>query len=235
MENNNFYSSQQELDLQTGLNAYVSKIFGTMFLGLLITAFSAVFTATSETMFNLLYGSSFVFILIIAELVLVMVLSARITKISHAAALAMYYIYAVINGITLSSIFFVYDMGTVYTAFFTAAISFGVMAVYGITTKKDLTKIGSMLIMLLVGIVIASLINIFIGSESFELIISFVAVAVFVGLVAFDTQKLKSYYYSSVGDPQLQRKIGIIGALSLYLDFINIFLYLLRIFGNKRN
>ncbi len=235
MENNNFYSSQQELELQEGVTSYVSKVFGTMFLGLLITALSALFTATSETMIRLLYGGPLVFVLAIAELVLVVALSARITKISHASALIMYYAYAILNGITLSSIFFVYDIGTVYTAFFTTAISFGVMAIYGIKTKKDLTKIGSMLIMLLVGIVIASLINIFIGSESFDLVISFIAVAVFVGLVAFDTQKLKSYYYSSLNDPQMQRKIGIMGALSLYLDFINIFLYLLRIFGNRRN
>ena len=109
------------------------------------------------------------------------------------------------------------------------------MAIYGIATKKDLTKIGSMLIMLLVGLVVASLINMFVGSESFDLIISFIGVAVFVGLVAFDTQKLKSYYYSSLNDPQFQRKIGIMGALSLYLDFINIFLYLLRIFGSRRD
>ena len=235
MENNNIYSSQQQLDLQAGVSSYISKIFGTMFLGLLITAISALFTATSETMINLLYASSMVFVFIIAELVLVLVLSARITKIKYSTALIMYYAYAILNGITLSSIFFVYDMGVVYTAFLTTAISFGIMAIYGITTKKDLTKIGSLLVMLLIGVVVASLINIFVGSESFDLVISFIAVAVFVGLVAFDTQKLKSYYFASLNDPQLQRKIGIMGALSLYLDFINIFLYLLRIFGNRRN
>ncbi len=235
MENNNIYSSQQQLDLQSGVNSYISKVFGTMFLGLLITAIAALFTVTSQTMLGLLYGSSMVFVFAIAELVLVIVLSARITKIKYFTALIMYYAYAILNGITLSSIFFVYDMGVVYTAFLTASISFGIMAIYGSTTKKDLTKIGSMLVMLLVGILVASLINIFVGSEIFDLVISFIAVAVFVGLVAFDTQKLKSYYFASLNDYQLQRKIGIMGALSLYLDFINIFLYLLRIFGNRRN
>ena len=109
------------------------------------------------------------------------------------------------------------------------------MAIYGMVTKKDLTRVGSVMLMLLIGVIVASLINMFVRSQGFDLLISFVAVALFVGLVAFDTQKLKSYYYMSANDHQLQRKIGIIGALSLYLDFINIFLYLLRIFGNRRD
>jgi len=176
-----------------------------------------------------------VYLFIIAELVIVFSLSARINKISHGTALVMFYAYSIINGITLSSIFVVYDLGVIYTAFFTTAISFGIMSVYGMTTKKDLTKIGNVLMMLLIGVIVASLINLFLRNDSFDLIISFVAVAIFVGLVAFDTQKLKSYYFATTGDYQMQKKIGIIGALSLYLDFINIFLYLLRIFGNRRD
>lgn len=233
--NNNIYSSQQEMDMQAGLNAYISKVFGTMFFGLLVTAVAAIFTATSETMIRLLYGTPAVYLFIIAELIIVIALSARINKISYATAQVMYYAYAVVNGITLSSVFLAYDLGTVYSAFFTAAISFGVMAIYGMVTKKDLTRIGSIFMMLLIGVIVASVINVFIGSESFDLIISFVAVALFVGLVAYDTQKLKSYYYMSVNDFQMQRKTGIMGALSLYLDFINIFLYLLRIFGSRRD
>ena len=235
MQNNNVFSSQQEMDMQSGLNAYISKVFGTMFLGLLVTAIAAVFVVSSETLLKLFYGTPLIWLSIIAELVLVFALSARINKISHTTALIMYYVYAVVNGITLSSVFFVYGLGTIYTAFFTTAISFGVMAIYGMVTKKDLTRVGSILMMLLIGVIIASVINIFIGSEGFELIISFVAVALFVGLVAYDTQKLKSYYYMSVNDYQMQRKIGVMGALSLYLDFINIFLYLLRIFANRRD
>ena len=229
------YSSQGQLDMQVGLNSYISKIYGTMFFGLLITAVAALFTATSETMLNLLYSGPGVYLFIIAELVIVFSLSARINKISHGTALVMFYAYSIINGITLSSIFVVYDLGVIYTAFFTTAISFGIMSVYGMTTKKDLTKIGNVLMMLLIGVIVASLINLFLRNDSFDLIISFVAVAIFVGLVAFDTQKLKSYYFATTGDYQMQKKIGIIGALSLYLDFINIFLYLLRIFGNRRD
>lgn len=231
---NEFYSSQGQLDMQAGLNSYISKIFGTMFLGLLVTAAAALFTATSRTMINLLYGTPLVYALIIAELVIVFSLSARIHKISHIAAHIMFYVYSIVNGITLSSVFLAYDLGVIYTAFLTTAISFGIMSIYGIVTKKDLTKIGNILMMLLLGVVVASLINLFLNNSQFELIISFVAVAIFVGLVAYDTQKLKSFYYSTANDYQMQRKIGIIGALSLYLDFINIFLYLLRIFGNGR-
>ena len=231
---NNTFSSQQQLEMQAGVNAYISKIFGTMFFGLLITAIAAFFSATNETMINLLWENSLVYAFIIAELVIVFVLSFAITKLSYAVAQIMFYVYAIINGVTLSSIFWAYDIGTVYTAFLTTSISFGIMAIYGMVTKKDLTKIGSMLIMLLFGIVIASLINLFIGSSSFDLIISFISVGVFVGLVAYDTQKLKSYYYMSMNDHQMQKKIGIMGALSLYLDFINIFLSILRILGNKR-
>lgn len=231
----NFSSSQQQLDMEKGLNTYISKIFGTMFLGLLVTALAALFTVSSPAMFNLIYGSPFMFVLIIAELVIVFSLSARVTRMSYSSALLMFYAYAVINGITLASVFVVYELGTIYTAFFTAAISFGVMAIYGMVTKKDLTRVGCVMLMLLIGVIVASLINMFVRSQGFDLLISFVAVALFVGLVAFDTQKLKSYYYMSANDHQLQRKIGIIGALSLYLDFINIFLYLLRIFGNRRD
>lgn len=232
----NYSSSQQQFEQQEGLNAYISNVFVKMFLGLLVTAAAAIFTAASQTMLNLVYGSPvMMFVLIIAELVIVFSLSARINKISYTSAKVMFYTYAVINGITLSSIFLVYNLGTVYTAFITASLSFGIMAIYGMVTKKDLTRIGNVMMMLLIGVIVASFINIFLKSSGFDLLISFIAVILFVGLVAFDTQKIKSYYYASSGDFQMQKKIGIIGALSLYLDFINIFLYILRIFANKKD
>ena len=232
---NDAYSTESNMHSKAGLNAYISKVFGTMFLGLLVTAFAALFTATNDTMMELFYGNNLVFVLLIAELVIVFALSMRVGKMGYGATQAMFYLYSVINGITLASIFYVYELGTIYVSFFTAAISFGVMAIYGMVTNKDLTKIGNMLMMALIGVLVAMLINLFVGSETFDIVISFVAVAVFVGLVAYDTQKLKSYYYSSAGDYQMQRKIAIMGALSLYLDFINIFLQLLRIFGSNRD
>lgn len=231
----NYSSSQRQSDMQAGLNTYISKIFGTMFLGLLVTALAALFTVTNEVMYTLVFGTPFMFVMIIAELVIVFVLSARVTKMSYMSAQILFYAYAIINGITLSSIFVVYNIGTVYTAFLTTAAAFGIMALYGMVTKKDLTKIGNILLMALIGVIISSVINMFIGSQGFDLLISFVAVGLFSGLVAYDTQRLKGYYYASANDYQMQRKAGIIGALSLYLDFINIFLYILRIFGNKRD
>ncbi|MBR0278200.1 MAG: Bax inhibitor-1/YccA family protein [Clostridia bacterium] len=230
----NFSSSQQQLDTEAGLNSYVSKIFARMFLGLLVTAFAALITATNETILTFLYTTPIMFVFIIAELIIVFSLSARVTKISFGTAKILFYLYALINGVTLSSIFLVYNLGTISTAFFTSAMAFGVMAVYGMVTKKDLTKIGSIFLMFLIGIIIASIINMFLKSSGLELIISFIAVGIFTGLVAFDTQKLKSFYYSSIGNSEYQNKIGVIGALSLYLDFINIFLYVLRIFNNKK-
>lgn len=235
MYNNDAYSSQDNVSMQAGLNAYIAKVFGTMFLGLLVTAIAAIFTATNKTMMEVIFGSNLFFVFIIAELGLVIALSAGIAKMSYAVTQLMFYLYAVVNGITLASIFYVYELGTIGLAFFTAAISFGVMAVYGAVTKKDLTKIGSFLLMGLIGIIVASIINIFVRSSQFDLLISFAAVAIFVGLVAFDTQKIKSYYYMSSGDYQMRRKIAIMGSLSLYLDFINIFLYLLRIFASKKD
>ncbi len=231
----NFSSSQQQMESREGLNSYISRVFGKMFLGLLVTAAAAFLPLTNETLFTLVFGSPLMFVLIIAELVIVFSLSARITKMKYSTAQIMFYAYAVINGLTLSSIFVVYNIGTVYAAFTATAVSFGAMAIYGITTKKDLTRIGNILIMALIGVIVSSLINMFVRSSQFDLLISFVAVALFAGLVAFDTQKLKSYYYASEGDPHLRSKVSIIGALSLYLDFINIFLYVLRIFGNKRD
>lgn len=235
MYNNDAYSSQGSTGMQTELNTYIAKVFGTMFLGLLVTAVAAIFTATNESMMEIIFGGNLFFVFIIAELGLVIALTAGIRKMSHTVMQVMFYLYAIVNGVTLASVFYVYELGTIGLAFFTTAISFGVMAVYGAVTKKDLTKIGNMLFMGLIGLIVASLINLFMGNETFDLLISFAAVAIFVGLVAYDTQKLKSYYYMSSGDYQMQRKIAIMGALSLYLDFINIFLYLLRIFASKKD
>lgn len=235
MYNNDAYSSQGNASMQAGLSTYIAKVFGTMFLGLLVTAVAAIFTATNESMMEFVFGSNLFFVFIIAELGLVIALSAGIRKMSYGVTQLMFYLYAIVNGVTLASVFYVYELGTIGLAFFTAAISFGVMAVYGAITKKDLTKIGNMLFMALIGIIVASIINLFMGNETFDLLISFAAVAIFVGLVAYDTQKLKSYYYMSSGDYQMQRKIAVMGALSLYLDFINIFLYLLRIFASKKD
>ena len=147
----------------------------------------------------------------------------------------MFITYSFLNGITLSFIFLVYDIGSIGTEFTVNAATFGVMALYGYITKSDLTSFGSLARMLLIGGLIVMLVNLFLGSSSIDYFISVVLLFVFVGLVAYDTQKLKSFFYLTQNDTELQRKIGVTGALSLYLDFINIFLRLLRLFARSRD
>ena len=228
-------SVQYQLDTQVALNTYISKVFGIMFVGLLITAFTSIYTASSTTMQEIIFSNRMGFYaLIIIEFILVISLSAAINKISYGTALGMFFVYSAVNGITLSAIFLVYEPYSIVKAFAVTAVTFGVMSLYGMITKTDLTKMGSMFMMVLIGGIIASVANIFINSGPFGFVISLVLLVVFVGLVAYDTQKLKGYFYGTQNDVTLQRKSGVLGALSLYLDFVNIFLLILRIFGRNR-
>jgi FtsH-binding integral membrane protein len=224
-------STQYQLDTQTALNAYIARVFGMMTGGLLLTAVTAFYFAVSGLALSLGYG---IYALLIAELILVIALSAAIRKISYGTALAMFIGYAFLNGVTLSFIFLVYEIGTIAIAFGVTAATFGVMAVYGNVTKSDLTRFGSLAGMFLTGAVITMLVNFFLKSPAVDYVLSVALLVLFVGLVAYDTQKLKGYFLATQNDLETQRKTGVIGALSLYLDFINIFLRLLRIFG-KRN
>lgn len=236
-----YYNNAGQLDTQTAMNAYITRVFGMMFLGLLVTGGTAVFTVTNTFLLNLIFGNPFSWIILaVAEIAVVIALSSQLQTLSRGAATGLYYLYAVLNGLTLGSIFLVYDIGTIGLAFVTASLSFGVMAIYGLVTKADLTRIGSMLMMILFGCVIAILLNMVLGifgiySSRLDLILSFVLVAVFVGLVAYDTQKLKGYFIAAAGNGEMEHKLAVMGALALYLDFINIFLYLLRIFGRNRD
>jgi FtsH-binding integral membrane protein len=231
MQNEN-YSMQYQLDTRAALNSYLVKVFGTMFVGLAITAITAFYFAASGLVYSLGYG---VFAIMIVELLLVVAISAGVNKISYGTSIGLFILYSFLNGITLSFIFLVYEIGAISTAFSVTAVTFGVMAIYGYFTKSDLTGFGSLARMLLIGGLIVMLVNMFLGGPSIDYFISIVLLFVFVGLVAYDTQKLKSIFYATQNDVELQRKIGITGALSLYLDFINIFLRLLRIFGRSRN
>jgi FtsH-binding integral membrane protein len=168
--------------------------------------------------------------LLVAEVGLVLWLSFRITKMSAAAAASGFLVYSLLNGLTLSVIFLVYTQGVIFQAFATAAGMFAVMSVYGMVTKRDLTSIGSFFFMGLIGIVICSVINMFLHSSALSWTISFIGVFVFLGLTAWDTQKLKHYATA----PQFRENLAVYGALALYLDFINLFLMLLRLFGGGR-
>jgi FtsH-binding integral membrane protein len=210
---------------------FIRSVYAWMFGGLVLTALAALWVVNSPAMQQLIFTTPLRWVLLFAELGLVFYLSLRILKMSAATAASVFLVFSLLNGLTLSSIFFVYTAGDISLAFFTAAGMFGAMSIYGMVTKRDLTSWGSFFFMGLIGIVICSIINIFLKSNALGFAISLIGVFVFLGLTAYDTQKLKSY----ANAPQLRENLAIIGALALYLDFINLFLMLLRLFGGRRN
>jgi uncharacterized protein len=221
---------------QVVINQFIRSVYNWMAAGLAITGFIAYYTSTSQTLLNLVFGNSILFFgLIIGELALVFFLSSRIAKIQASTATGLFIFYAALNGITLSFVFLVYTSSSVASTFFICATTFGVSSIYGMVTKRDLTSAGQFMVMGLIGIVIASVVNMFVRSSGMSMIISYIGVIVFVGLTAYDTQKLKTMALSQPHglDKGVVRKGAIMGALSLYLDFINLFLMLLRILGNR--
>jgi len=212
----------------------MSKVYAWMALALVVSGITALYTVGNETLLNLVLGNSFtIWGLMLAELGLVIYLSARLDKISFTTGALLFGVYSVLNGITLSLILLVYTMSSIYTAFFTTSLTFAAMSIYGYTTKKDLSSLGSYLLMALIGLIIATLVNLFLKNGVMDLIITYVGIFIFVGLTAYDTQKIKTAleYGGSYGVDT--RKIALMGALSLYLDFINLFLYILRLLGRR--
>jgi uncharacterized protein len=222
--------------IDEGLRSYMLKVYNYMGVGLVVTGLVAYFTnqwaMSSEANFNLLYGSPLMWVVALAPLAFVLVLSFGINKLSVAATQATFWGFAAIMGLSLSSIFMVYTDASIAKVFFITAATFGAMSLYGYTTKRDLTGIGNFLIMGLIGLIIASIVNIFLQSGPLDFAISAIGVLIFVGLTAYDTQKIKESYSESHGADVLA-KGAIMGALSLYLDFINLFMMLLRLFGNR--
>ncbi len=220
-------------------NAFINRVFGWMAAGLGLTGLIAYAVAHSSAMMEFLYnGRSMIFLLFLVEVILVVALSAAINKISATTATAIFLFYAALNGLTLSGIFLVYQINSIAATFFITCGVFGAMGLYGYVTKRDLTSLGSLLFMALIGLIIASVVNMFFFSAMMDRIICWVGVLIFVGLTAYDTQKIKEMSLA-VSDGRLAadvgRKYAVLGALTLYLDFINIFLYLLRLFGNRRD
>lgn len=207
-----------------------SKVFMWMFIGLLVTFATGYFVSTNERMLISIFSSSIYFFLIIAELVVVIFLSARLHKMSETTAKISFILYSFLTGLTFSSVFVVYEITSILYVFLVSALLFGIFAVIGATTKVDLSKLGTILLMLLVGIIICTIINLFIGSEGFDLVLCIIGLVVFMIYVAYDMQKIKQLENIYEGD-----KLAIIGALELYLDFINIFLRLLQLFGRNRD
>jgi uncharacterized protein len=219
------------------VNDFVRSVYNWMGIGLALTGFIAFYVSSSPTMIRIIFGNPIIFfILILAELGMVFAISGMVNRMSAGTATSLFVIYSALNGVTLSFVFLAYTRTSIFSTFFICAGTFIGCSIYGWATKKDLTSLGGFLMMGLIGIIIASLVNIFIQSSAMSIIISYVGVFVFVGLTAYDTQKIKNMAMTQPAglDNAVVRKGAILGALSLYLDFINLFLMLLRIFGQTR-
>ncbi|TCT91699.1 hypothetical protein EDC48_102235 [Gibbsiella quercinecans] len=220
----------------SGIQAYMAQVYGWMTCGLLLTAFVSWYAANTPAILNFIFSSQITFFgLIIVQLALVFVISGMVNRLSGAMATSLFMLYSALTGLTLSSIFIAYTYSSIASTFVVTAGMFGAMSLYGYTTKRDLSGFGSLLFMALIGIVLASLVNIWLKSSALMWAITYIGVVVFVGLTAYDTQKLKAMGEQlNADDKDHFRKYAIVGALTLYLDFINLFLMLLRIFGNRR-
>lgn len=227
-------SVDEQLSMSSAFPVLMRKVYVWMTLALVITGFTAYGVATSPGVLQLIFGNQILFWgMIIAELALVIGVSAAINRLSLTTATLMFILYSVINGALFSSIFLIYTASSIATVFFITAGTFGVMALIGYTTKTDLTSIGKYLIMALIGLIIATLVNMFIKSEGFTYILSYIGVLIFVGLTAYDSQKIKQMLLQAPDAGEGAQKLALLGALTLYLDFINLFIYLLRIFGRR--
>ena len=219
----------------TTLPVLMRKVYTWMALALVITGVTAYGVATTPSLIEAIVMNRVLFWgLVIAEFGLVFGISGMLHKLSLATATLMFIAYSVINGALLSVIFIVYTMDSIGMVFFITAATFGVMALIGYTTKTDLTKMGSILFMALIGLIIATVVNMFVHSSGLQLIISYAGVLIFVGLTAYDTQKIKQMLYEQDSADESAQKLALVSALSLYLDFVNLFIYLLRILGNRK-
>lgn len=235
MENQVSSRSKEQLGIKSYQAVFITKVYNWMALALLVTGLVAYYTASTPQLFNAIIGSQILFFgLIIGELLLVIYLSKAINTMSRNTAILSFMVYSVLNGLTMSVIFMAYTTNSIATTFYITAGTFAAMSFYGYTTKKDLTSIGNMAFMGLIGIIIASIVNMFLKNEMMYWIISYLGVAIFVGLTAYDTQKLKEIGSRGFVNEENMEKMSIMGALTLYLDFINLFLFLLRIFGSRR-
>lgn len=227
---------QQEIVSTNTFSALMRKVYTWMALALTITGFTAYYVASSPAILQAIMTNKILFFgLLIGELALVWGVSAAINRLSLTTATLLFILYSVLNGVTMSFIFLAYTMTSIASVFFITAGTFAAMSLYGYFTKADLSKMGQILFMALIGLIIATIVNLFIKSSGLTMILSYVGVLIFVGLTAWDTQKIKQMLQVAPDTGEAAQKVALMGALSLYLDFINLFLYLLRIFGNSRD
>lgn len=228
--------SVKQTQVQVRVNAFIRSVYNWMAIGLALTGLVALYVSNTPALVKLIFGNQILFFgLIIAELALVFIISARVHRMQSSTATALFVLYSALNGATLAFIFLIYTRASIASTFFVCAATFIACSIYGWTTKRDLTSMGGFMMMGLIGIIIASLVNLFIRSSAMHMIISYIGVLVFIGLTAYDTQHLKTMAVTQPADvgASAVRKGAILGALKLYLDFINLFLMLLRILGNR--
>ena len=229
---NTAIQAENELTLRRYVAGVMRRVYGKMTMGLLVTAITSFLMLSSQTVMNVFMGYPIIFFgAIIMELVLVFILSARIEKLNSGTAAVLFYLYSVMNGITLTPIFMYYTSTSIATTFALTAGTFGAMTIFGYVTRQDLSKLGSFLIMALFGLILCLVVNLFLHNTMMDLLISCAGILIFVGLTAWDTQAIKRM--AAEADPTMMNKVATWGALSLYLDFINLFIYLLRIFGSR--
>ena len=228
------YANEREWAISEAFPVLMRKVYVWMTLALVITGITAYGVASSPAILQAIYTNQLLFWgLIIAEFALVIGVTAAINKLSLTTATLMFVLYSVLNGAMLSSIFLIYTASSIATVFFITAGTFAAMAIVGYTTKADLSSMGKILFMALIGLIIATIVNIFVKSSGLDMIISYVGVLIFVGLTAWDSQKIKQMMLQAPDAGEGMQKMALLGALTLYLDFINLFIYLLRIFGRR--
>ena len=229
----NAYAQSQSAAIDAGLREYMMKVYNYMTSGLAISGLVAWGFSKSPALMGAIYGTALQWVVMLAPLGFIFFLGARFQKMSLSAAQMTFWAFAAVMGMSMSYIFIVFTGVSIVRVFLITCSTFAAMSIYGYTTKRDLTKLGSFLIMGLIGIILASIVNIFMQSSAMQFIISCVGVLVFVGLTAYDTQKIKSTYYAVAGT-NFAGKAAIMGALTLYLDFINLFVMLMQLFGQRR-
>ena len=239
MINENQYNTLSDIKVrdESSVQSFMTGVFSWMFIALAITAATAYYVASTPSIMQLMITetglSIFGWVVMLAPIGFVLLMSFRFQKLSALSLSSLFLVYSILVGLSISFIFMIYTKGSIATTFGVTSLTFGIMAIAGYTTKTDLTKFGSILMMALIGIIVASLVNFFLKSESMQYLISFIGVLVFTGLTAYDVQKLKKIGTEMTAGQESTRKYAIMGALSLYLDFINLFLFLLRFLGRR--
>jgi uncharacterized protein len=233
-KSSSYSSAASKVSYDAGLRAYMLQVYNFMSAALGISGVVALLTASSPALMNIIFGTPLSFVVMLAPLGFVIYFGAKIGSMSAAKAKNCLWLFAGLMGLSLSSILLAYTGASVARVFFISASVFGSMSLYGYTTKKDLSGIGSFLIMGLIGLIIASVVNIFLHSSALDFAISIIGVLIFIGLTAYDTQKIKHMYYQASGNSEMISKMAVMGALNLYMDFINLFLMMLRLFGDRR-